>query len=193
MFDIHTENDTFAKAPIGKQPFGNAVGNRFGSIINDQFSVVIGKVIFPIFNQLPISILLAFIRPPTFQVLIQAYSNDFIGGKKTIIDALLQTVRINGFAKISDVADFVRFFGCRSHPDVDGGIEIIKNLSPKRFIPRASAMAFIHHNQIKKIGLKLSERFLIFIPRELLIEAHVNLVGAIEGSLLDFGHNLFKG
>ena len=73
-----------------------------------------------------------------------------------------------------------------------GAVEIIQNPPPLGFFARAAAMAFIHHNQIKESRLELAEWLVAFIARQLLIEAHINFVSAIERFIFHLGNHIFE-
>ena len=53
-------------------------------------------------------------------------------------------------------------------------------------------MTFIHYNQIKKAGLELAEWLVAFLARQLLIEAHIDFVGAIERFILYLGNPILE-
>ena len=54
-------------------------------------------------------------------------------------------------------------------------------------------MAFVHHNQIKKLGFKLAKRLASFFARQLLIQAHIDFIRAVERFVFHLGDDFFKG
>ena len=129
---------------------------------------------------------------PTFQVFIQADTEDFVRSEEAVVDTLFQTICINGFAEVRDIGYLFCFLGCSSHTDLRGAVEIFEYPAPTGVLLGAATVTLINDNEVKEIRLECSERLFVLVTRQLLIEGQIQLIGAIQLFALDFRHDLCK-
>ena len=71
MVDVHAENDGLGKAAVLFQKASDSLCHGSGSLIDDEVFVVVLGIVLPIFNLVPVDVVLSCRWTPTFQVFVQ--------------------------------------------------------------------------------------------------------------------------
>ena len=171
-----TEHDGLSHAirtfQIGRDFFGNLLH----PVQQDNLIVIVRIIINPVFNELSVDIRLPLCRTPAFPN-IRRNIDDTIRRQETIIDAFLQTIAVDGIAKIINIRHILRFLRRSCHTDLHSRMEILQYTPPAAFLFGRTTMALIHNNQIKEIRPEqITVMLLIIIPNQLLIKRKIDLV-----------------
>ena len=77
---------------------------------------------------------------------------DAVGGEEAVVNALLETVGVNGVAEVEvGVAVFVTQGGS-GHAKLVGRLEPFEDLAPVGFFPGAAAVTFVHDDQVEEVA-----------------------------------------
>ena len=150
-------------------------------------------MILAVLHFVAVNVQLAGFGPPAFKVLVQLHADDRVRGQKTVINALFETVGIDGLAEVVAIGDVFRFLGRGGHADVRGGMEIVQDLAPAGIFTRTAPVAFIHDDQVKKGGGEGAEGLFVLVPGQLLVQRQVYFVRAVQLFVLDLVHLVAEG
>ena len=192
MVDVHAEYDGLGKAVVFFQKASDTLRHGGGALIDNEVFVVILGVVLPVLDLVPVDVVLSSRGSPTFQVFIQADTEDFVRSEEAVVDTLFQTICINGFAEVRDIGYLFCFLGCSSHTDLRGAVEIFEYPAPTGVLLGAATVTLINDDEVEEIRLKCTERLFVLITSQLLIEGQVQFIGAVQLFALDFRHDLCK-
>lgn len=74
-----------------------------GALIDNEVFVVILGVVLPVLDLVLVDVVLSCRGTPTFQVFVQADTEDFVRSEEAVVDTLFQTVCINVFAEVRNI------------------------------------------------------------------------------------------
>src|SRR5437867_3165375 len=150
--------------------------NDFVADLHSDHSFEVGSSVEFVWDFSLVTILFPFRWPPAFSIDGGDDAMDPIRGQEPVFYPLTQAVHVNRISEIS-VGDLVLFAKrSRGHSQLECWFEVFEYLPPIVFIHRASAMAFIHNNEVKKVRRVLLEQTRSsFIFRDGLVCCEVNL------------------
>ena len=192
MVYIHTEYDGLGKAVVLLQKASNTFCNGIGTLINDEVLVVVLGIVLTVINLIAVDIPLSRCGTPAFQIFVQTDTENFVRRKETVVDTLLQTVCIDGFAEVRDIGYLFRFLRRSRHADLGGAVEVFEYSAPAGILLGTATVTLIDDNKVEEIRLECTERLFILITGQLLIKGQIQLIGAVQLFALDFRHDLCK-
>ncbi|MPM99861.1 hypothetical protein SDC9_147056 [bioreactor metagenome] len=206
VFFSSTENDGFVHPAHTLQVFRNLPCHLICAVFKNDVIVKIAVGIDTIFDFLTVLIKLSFIRTPAFAYV--GTNIDYLEwGKKTVLNALTQTIGVNWLTKIINIGNIFCFLRRCCHADLCGRRKVIEYLPPVAVLLCRTSMTLIYNYKVKKILLeqlsKPADGFIfavlaIFILTvgKLLIQRKVNLVRSDGDRVIfckiDFVDRLFK-
>ena len=165
MFRIHTKNNRLRINIRLSQIFHYSFRHCLCAIVNYQITIKILEVVQAIVNKITQLIAFTKLRTIPLQIHIQTNPHHLVRSQKTIINPLLQRISIDRITKIFNIRNLLRFLRCSRQTHMGRRTEIFQNFAPFAIFRRTTPMTFINHDQIKKVGTKLtiSIKNIIFI------------------------------
>ena len=163
--------------PVGTfQILGNLPCNLINTVLENDAVVVVPVVVDAVFNLVAINVGLSFVRSPSVTDIGRDIDH-LERSKKSIFDALLQAIDVNGVSKVVYVRYFFALLGRGGHANLSSRRKVLQNFSPVAIFLRTSTMTLIHNNEIEVLCGDLSKVFLVILSDHLVIESKVYFVG----------------
>ena len=129
--------------------------NQLSALIEYNISVKIQRIVNPVINNFAVVICLSGVGNESFNILIEEHTDNTIRSKVTVVDALFQSVGVDGISKVVDIGNFLGFFWCCRKTYLRCGREVFQNLTPLAISFCTATVTLIHHNQIEERGAEL--------------------------------------
>ena len=152
MFLIHTEDDGFAETVGLFEEVGEVAGDGLGSGLQGNNPFKVPGMIFVIRNGAAVTIQLAKFGPPTGGVHGGNDPVHPVRGQETVLDALAETVSVDGIAEILIGIDVVMAQGRGGHTQLRGRLKIFEDLPPIAIVAGTAPVAFIDDDQVEEVG-----------------------------------------
>ena len=121
-------------------------------------------------------------------------ADNLVGSEEAVFDALLEFVSVNRLSEVGDVGGVFRFLRSGSEADLDRSIKVVEDFPPCGIFGGAATVALIDNDEVKEVSGDAFEDFILLVGTgERLIEAEVDLVGWIDLSVFDLGHDRAEG
>lgn len=82
-------------------------------------------------------------------------TDDLVGREKTVRDAFLEAVRVEGVAEVAERRDLPRLLRRCGQPELDRAGEVVEDRAPRRVLAGAAAMAFVDDDQVEEVRAEL--------------------------------------
>ena len=181
VVDVDAEDDGFGKAVGLVEKFGYSLGDGLGAFVYDQVFIVVFEVVNAVFDAGAVLVLGVVLWAPAFEVDIEADAQDFVGREKTILDALLERIGIDGVAEVIAAGDGAGFFGGGGEADMGGLVEVVQDCAPDAIGGSATTVAFVNHYQVEEAGAELAVGVCgLVVVGEALVERQIDFKGLID-------------
>jgi hypothetical protein len=100
VLDIHAKDDGFGEASAALEKFGDFLRDDLAAFFVDDVAVEVGAVVEPVFDDVAVLVLEVLARPPAFGVGGERDLDDLVGSEKSVVDALLERIDVEGVAEI---------------------------------------------------------------------------------------------
>ncbi len=155
VFLIHAKNDGFIRATGLFQEVGKMFCHSLSAGAQGYATFKIGGGVFLVGNFPAIAVKLVPARSPASGIPLGDDSVNTIGGKKTVLNSLPQTVLIYRIAEIHICIPVFFAHGRGGQTELTGRGEVFENFPPVGLCSRAAAMAFVYDNEIEEVGGEL--------------------------------------
>jgi len=190
VVDVFTEDDRLGEGIGCPEQLHDPPGHQFRALVEDEDAVHVLLVEGAVFDLLPEVVPHARRRCPAVDVFVDIDTDHFIRGKEAVLDALLQTVGVNGLAEVVDIGDVLRFLGRRRHAELNGAGKIIEDLPPGGIIGGAAPVALVDDDHVEEIRGHIPEYLVcLVLPCNRLIESQVDFIGGVDLPVLHLGHH----
>ncbi len=190
MIDVFTEDDRLGEGIGCLEQLHDPPGYQFRALVEDEDAVHVLLVEGAVFDLLPEVVPHPRRRCPSVDVFVDIDTDHFIGGEEAVLDALLQTVGVNGLAEVVDIGDVLRFLGRRRHAELNGAGKIIEDLPPGGIIGGAAPVALVDDDHVEEIRGDVPEYLVcLVLSRNRLIESQVDFIGRVDLPVLHLGHH----
>ena len=105
MVDVLAEDDGLAVGVGLRHIRDHLLGDAPSALVQDQHPVHVALIVDAVFNLLAAVVSHALRRPPTLQVLVEIKAHDLKRREKTVVNALLEAIDVDGIAKITERTD----------------------------------------------------------------------------------------
>ena len=171
VVDAGAKDDGLAHRVVLVEEGTDLAGDGLVAVGEHDSAVDVHLVVDPVLDGLAVVVNLAFGRSPTSQVLVEVNADHLVGGEEPVVDALLERVRVDGFAEVVDVGDVLGFLRGGGQPDLGGGLEVLEDRSPFRIGSGASAVTLVDDDEVEEVSGKLVvDGFSVFTADDGLVE-----------------------
>ena len=129
--------------------------NQLGTLFKNDISIKIQRIVNPVINHFAVVIRLSGVGNESFDIFVKEYTDNTIRSEVAIVDALFQSVGVDGISKVVDIGNFLGFFWCCRKTYLRCGREVFQNLTPLAISFCTATVTLIHHNQIEERGAEL--------------------------------------
>lgn len=126
---IGAEDDGLGHAVGVAQVVGDARSDFADAVFEDDIVVVVGVIVDAVLDFLAEEIELALARTPAIAD-VRLHVDDAERREEAVVDALPQTVGVDGITEVIDVRDVGRLFRRGRHADLDSRVEVVEDLAP---------------------------------------------------------------
>src|SRR6218665_2620803 len=147
MVRVFAKHNGFGVAVRGLEVFGDPGGcgqvalfghgfvqQHAAGVVFDHYTIRVGQVCHGVFGE---------------GVALQIDTDDFVGCKVAVFDALPKTVAVDGRTEVIAVD------GGAAEPDLGGAGKVVEDFAPHRVFGRAAVVAFVDHDEVEKVGAEL--------------------------------------
>ena len=135
------------------------------------------------------------IGSPTVQIHVQETIGHAVRSQESVFNSLLQGIGENRLAEVFQIIRTELYLRRGGHSYLGRTAEVFQNLSPFGIFLGASAVAFVHHNQVKELWLERCKRIrhTFIVRNQLLVQSHVDFITGIQFLALYLRHYLSEG